>query len=128
MQIKSPITTESPNAPSVTLALKVGLAVLLSLLTLGCGGGGHRLNDQQWDQVVSMPDGARLLAKSGHCEHFLIEFNDTMMGIQGHPEFTPEYIEVLLDLRRDRIPPEVCTAAEVSLGRSHDKVCPTYTR
>jgi len=74
------------------------------------------------DQVMALPDGALRLASSDHCENFVIQFNDTMMGIQGHPEFTRDYVDVLLDLREIRIAPDTVAAARESLGRSHDNV------
>ena len=72
------------------------------------------------DQVVSLPDGARLLASNGHCENFMVQFNDNMLGLQGHPEFHPDYIEVLLELRREIITGQVREDAVRSLTREHD--------
>ncbi len=72
------------------------------------------------DQVMSLPDGARLLASNGHCENFMVQFNDTMLGLQGHPEFHPNYIEVLLELRREIITGRVREDAVHSLTREHD--------
>jgi len=72
------------------------------------------------DQVMGLPDGARLLASNGHCENFMVQFNDTMLGLQGHPEFHPSYIEVLLELRREIITGRVREDAVRSLTRDHD--------
>ena len=72
------------------------------------------------DQVIDLPEGARLLASNGHCENFMIQFNDTMLGLQGHPEFDPKYIDVLLELRREIITGAVREDAIRSLSRDHD--------
>jgi len=74
------------------------------------------------DQVTAVPDGARVLASSAHCANFIIEFNETMIGIQGHPEFEKTYIEVLLELRREIIPAPVHADGVESLNRSHDNL------
>lgn len=74
------------------------------------------------DQVVRLPDGARRFAHSDHCENFLLQFNDTMMGIQGHPEFTREYVDVLIDLREELLAPQTLAAARASLERQGDNV------
>lgn len=72
------------------------------------------------DQVISLPGGACLLASNGHCENFMVQFNDTMLGLQGHPEFHPNYIEVLLELRREIITGQVREDAVRSLASEHD--------
>lgn len=74
------------------------------------------------DQVVALPDGAERLARSDHCENFLVQFNDTTMGIQGHPEFTRAYIGVLVELREDRLGAETGAAARASLSRDGDNI------
>jgi GMP synthase-like glutamine amidotransferase len=72
------------------------------------------------DQVMSLPEGARLIASNPHCEYFMILFNDTMLGLQGHPEFDPSYIQVVLDERRKIITGAVREDAVRSLTRDHD--------
>lgn len=74
------------------------------------------------DQVVALPGGAERLASSDHCENFLVQFNDTTMGIQGHPEFTRAYISVLVDQREDRLGARIGAAARASLSRDADNV------
>lgn len=72
------------------------------------------------DQVVALPGGARRLASSDHCENFLVQFNDTTIGIQGHPEFTHAYIAVLVGQRADRLDAQTGAAARASLSRDAD--------
>ncbi|MGR8948611.1 MAG: glutamine amidotransferase-related protein [Gammaproteobacteria bacterium] len=72
------------------------------------------------DQVVDLPSDSRLLASSEHCENFVVEFSDTSLGIQGHPEFDPEYVNTLIDVRHDILPADVASAAKSSLKNNHD--------
>lgn len=72
------------------------------------------------DQVTALPPGAIRVARSDHCENFVIHFNDTMIGIQGHPEFERDYIGVLLEQRRDLIVGPTRDGALASLTRNHD--------
>ncbi|HJP35469.1 MAG: GMP synthase [Gammaproteobacteria bacterium] len=74
------------------------------------------------DQVTALPGGARILASSTHCTNFVIQFNETMLGIQGHPEFEKDYLDVLVDLRREVIPVTVYADAVESLSRPHDNL------
>lgn len=74
------------------------------------------------DQVVRLPDGTRRLAHSDHCENFLLQFNETMMGIQGHPEFKRAYIDVLIGLREKLLAPETLAGARASLDQPGDNV------
>jgi len=55
------------------------------------------------DQVVSLPDDARVVGSSDHCPNFLIEFAPGLIGVQGHPEFPPAYAAALYADRRDRL-------------------------
>src|SRR5258706_6068924 len=54
------------------------------------------------DQVVSLPDGATVLGRTDHCPIAMLQV-DAMIGVQAHPQFTPEYVYALLDTRADRI-------------------------
>jgi len=74
------------------------------------------------DQVIRLPDGAKRLASSAHCENFMVQFNETMIGIQGHPEFDPGYVARLLDMRQALITGEVRRSAFESLDRAHDNI------
>lgn len=54
------------------------------------------------DQVLDLPPGAEVLGGNHHCPVGIFRVG-RMLGIQGHPEFTPAYAEALLRLRRERI-------------------------
>lgn len=71
------------------------------------------------DQVERPPDGARVLARSEHCPVALYEMG-RMIGVQGHPEWTPEYAAALLRVRRDRVGPALADAAQQTLSQPLD--------
>ena len=45
----------------------------------------------------------RLLATSEHCPVAMFRTGERMLGIQGHPEFTAEYVEALVRGRTELI-------------------------
>ncbi|HUS61730.1 MAG TPA: hypothetical protein VMY34_06005 [Acidimicrobiales bacterium] len=72
------------------------------------------------DQVVAMPMGGRVLASADHAPVAMLVVGDTMLGIQGHPEFGAPYLEALLADRIDRIGAERLNEALESLAESRD--------
>lgn len=66
------------------------------------------------DQVVDLPDGARLLASADHCPVAAFRVR-SLVGIQAHPEFVPDYVERLLEERVERIGAERTDAARAAL-------------
>ncbi len=73
------------------------------------------------DQVLRLPEGARVLACSAHCEMSMFEVGGRVLGIQGHPEFTPDYAAALLEERLDRISTDVVAAARSTLAGQTDE-------
>jgi GMP synthase-like glutamine amidotransferase len=71
------------------------------------------------DQVQLLPPGAQVLASSPHCPVALYQAG-TLLGIQGHPEWTPEYADALLEIRRERIGPALVDAARKTLSQALD--------
>jgi GMP synthase-like glutamine amidotransferase len=59
------------------------------------------LNFIHQDQVMTLPDGAERLAGNEHCPNAMFVINDRVLGIQGHPEYIPEAMEILLHYVRD---------------------------
>ncbi|MDR5865420.1 glutamine amidotransferase-related protein [Halomonas koreensis] len=55
------------------------------------------------DQVVSPPEGSRVLAGSDFCPVYLMQVGETFLGVQGHPEFAKPYSADLMALRRDQV-------------------------
>lgn len=68
------------------------------------------------DQILELPPGTEVLASSADCPNGVIQLG-TMVGIQGHPEFTPDYSRELLGQRRERIGAEKADRAAESLVR-----------
>jgi GMP synthase-like glutamine amidotransferase len=48
------------------------------------------------DQIEELPPGAVVIGGNGHCPYSIITAGETFLGIQGHPEFTPEYARALM--------------------------------
>jgi len=72
------------------------------------------------DQVLSIPKGAIVIAESDFCPYFMVQWNDHMLSIQGHPEWVNEYSSALINNRRDIIPPERVNAGLFSLRLKPD--------
>jgi GMP synthase-like glutamine amidotransferase len=72
------------------------------------------------DQVQHLPAESTLLAVAPHCPVAMFKVRETMLGIEGHPEFPAAYEEALLLSRRDRIGADAVDAALASLTRPTD--------
>ena len=72
------------------------------------------------EQVTKLPVMARCIASSELCPNAIIGLGSSMIGFQGHPEFTPEYARALLELRRGVIPAERIDAGLASLAMALD--------
>jgi GMP synthase-like glutamine amidotransferase len=52
----------------------------------------------QWhEDTFALPAGATLLAQSVACEHQIFVWGDRVIGLQGHLEATPEWVQAILD-------------------------------
>jgi GMP synthase-like glutamine amidotransferase len=58
------------------------------------------LNAMHQDQVLTLPPGARLIARSGFCPIAALAYGDQAMSIQAHPEFDNAYERALIEKRR----------------------------
>lgn len=72
------------------------------------------------DQVVTLPEGAQVLVASDFCPYYMVQYGDSFLGVQGHPEFTKSYSASLMYERRDRIPPQRIREGMTSLQSSVD--------
>ena len=54
------------------------------------------LNFIHQDQVVTLPDGAELLAGNDHCPNAMLSIGNQVFTMQGHPEYLPDAMETLL--------------------------------
>lgn len=68
------------------------------------------------DQVQELPPGSVVLAGNAHCPVGMFRCG-RMLGVQGHPEFEPEYAAALLTSRRERIGAERADEALRSLAK-----------
>jgi GMP synthase-like glutamine amidotransferase len=80
-----------------------------------------RLQYMHADQVQRMPEGSTLLASAAHCPVAMFRVGDTMLGIEGHPEFPAAYEEALLRARRERIGAERVDAALATVNETTDE-------
>ena len=62
-----------------------------------------RIQHMHQDQVVRLPEKSVVLGESDHCEVGMFRVGETMLGIEGHPEFTVEFGAALIRARRERI-------------------------
>ena len=68
------------------------------------------------DQVLELPVGATRLMASDFCPNYAFQV-DGLIGIQGHPEFTPEHVTALANDRKDRIGLETFERAIASMNK-----------
>jgi len=73
------------------------------------------------DQVEDLPPEAVVLASNAHCPIAMLRCG-SLLGVQGHPEWLPDYARDLLLLRSERIGAACTDAALASLAT------PTHTR
>lgn len=74
------------------------------------------------DQVVALPPGAHVLARSPHCEIAAVAYGDPerpdAISLQPHPEFGRDFMDGLLELRAGvAFPAPLADAARASLER-----------
>ena len=97
----------------------------------GVGCHGYEIVDKHWcmtpdmaeysvlvshrDQVMKLPEGAKLLAASDFCPNAMYSIEDHIFALQGHPEFRKEYSEDLINYRRKMIGEDVYHAGLASL-------------
>ena len=79
-----------------------------------------RLQYMHGDQVQRLPPESTVLAVAKHCPVAMFKVRDTMLGIEGHPEFTAAYEQALLESRRERIGAEPVDAALATLSTPTD--------
>ncbi len=84
-------------------------------------GDSYRVLTSHQDQIDALPPGGEILGWNEHCPVAMLGVGDNMVGIQGHPEFDPDYSEALMESRRGNlIPEETVDAGLASLGESPD--------
>lgn len=73
------------------------------------------------DQVMEMPEGAKLIATSDFCPVGGFVIGDRVMTIQGHPEFQRAYSRDLMTMRREILGESVFDAGIASLEKETDE-------
>lgn len=72
------------------------------------------------DQVITLPDAARVLAGSDFCPNGMFQIDSHFLGIQGHPEFSKNYSLALMTLRATSIGVERLAQGKWSLNQQTD--------
>ena len=80
-----------------------------------------RLIASHQDQVVALPEGAELVARTDHCPIAAYTVGRTALAIQPHPEFTAAVSRGLVERRREAIGPATADAALASLDEPLDR-------
>lgn len=81
---------------------------------------GLRLQAMHQDQVVTLPEGARVWARSEHCPIAGFTVGDRVWTVQAHPEFAVDYARGLIDRRRAVVGAAVADAAADSVEEATD--------
>lgn len=79
-----------------------------------------KLQYMHGDQVQKLPPESVVLAEAPHCPVAMFRVGETMLGIEGHPEFPASYVEALLRERKMRIGEETTEKALASLAQTAD--------
>lgn len=79
-----------------------------------------RLIHSHQDQVITLPANAIRLAGSDFCPNAALAIGNNVLTFQGHPEFTPRYLQRLLEQRKGTIDSEVISRALASLDKATD--------
>lgn len=74
------------------------------------------LNAWHQDQVVTLPEGAKVIGHSDFCPYAMLEYPGQAISVQAHPEFTSEYLIELLQERLDVVPAHIARGA---IDRQH---------
>lgn len=72
------------------------------------------------DQVFNIPAEAQILATSDFCPMYMVQYGESTVGVQGHPEFTKQFAADLLESRRNIIDKTVVDAAMESFNNNLD--------
>ncbi|ETO29471.1 GMP synthase [Reticulomyxa filosa] len=80
------------------------------------------------DQICELPSNATVLASSKNCPIEMFEVDGIVLGMQGHPEFSQEYIKEEIEATRTSEIDQVCQDAlkEVSQEKPDPEVFKTF--
>jgi len=74
------------------------------------------------DQVERLPEGATLIGSNDFCPNAMFHIGDSVFCVQGHPEFTIDYIAALMAVRVDLLGEAAIADAVATLDHGHDGV------
>lgn len=78
---------------------------------LDAGERSFTLNAMHQDQVLELPDNARLFATSSFCRYAGLVYGDRILTLQAHPEFKKEFERELVLSRKGAVVPDVVADA-----------------
>ncbi|MEM0995313.1 MAG: amidotransferase [Bacteroidota bacterium] len=55
------------------------------------------------DQIIELPPNATIIAGNEQCPVGIMQISEKLLGIQGHPEFSKAYDQVLLEMRINKM-------------------------
>lgn len=64
------------------------------------------LNAWHQDQVVELPEDARVIGSSEFCKYAMLTYGDKVMTVQPHPEFSDHFVEGLIKYRAIGVVPD----------------------
>ncbi|CEK10043.1 glutamine amidotransferase-related protein [Legionella hackeliae] len=67
------------------------------------------------DQVVELPKDAEILAASDFCPVYMMQINNHLLTVQGHPEFSKSYSQALIEDRKTLLGEELANQGLTSL-------------
>ncbi|MEY8831496.1 type 1 glutamine amidotransferase [Sedimentitalea sp. XS_ASV28] len=75
------------------------------------------LNAWHQDQVVELPEGARVIASNDFCQNAFVTYGDNIWTVQPHPEFGSDFIDGLIRTRgKGVVPDDVLSGASRRLA------------
>jgi len=72
------------------------------------------------DQVIKLPEGAEVFSGDSFCPYSAFSIGNHVLAMQGHPEFSAEFVRDLITLRKETIGLEKADLALDSLSTPHD--------
>jgi GMP synthase-like glutamine amidotransferase len=72
------------------------------------------------DQVVTPPDGAKILISTDFCPVGMMRVGDRVLTLQGHPEMQIGIVDTILEMRRERVGDAVYSSGKASLNLQLD--------
>jgi GMP synthase-like glutamine amidotransferase len=73
------------------------------------------------DQVMALPEGATVLAHHDFCAYDMLQIDEHILTFQGHPEFSKELSNALMERRRERLGEATYQRGIASLSEGTDE-------